>query len=93
MLRRKTGTSDENVFELVTPFAPARDQPAAIHSLVDGIKDGATSQVLMGATGSGKISRRKRRNCRKYFLLENTDWLFRRPGGAIAAFAYVDFGG
>jgi excinuclease ABC subunit B len=54
MLRRKTGTSDENVFELVTPFAPAGDQPAAIHSLVDGIKDGAASQVLMGATGSGK---------------------------------------
>ncbi len=54
MLRRKTGTFDENVFELVTPFAPAGDQPAAIHSLVDGIKDGAASQVLMGATGSGK---------------------------------------
>ncbi|MBT4157202.1 MAG: excinuclease ABC subunit UvrB [Planctomycetaceae bacterium] len=54
MLRRKAGTSDENVFELVTPFAPAGDQPAAIHSLVDGIKDGDASQVLMGATGSGK---------------------------------------
>ena len=54
MPRRKTGTFDENVFELVTPFAPAGDQPAAIHSLVDGVKDGAASQVLMGATGSGK---------------------------------------
>ncbi len=54
MLRRKSGTPDENVFELVTPFAPAGDQPEAIRSLVDGIRDGAASQVLMGATGSGK---------------------------------------
>jgi len=54
MVRRKSGTSDENVFELVTPFAPAGDQPEAIRSLVDGITDGAASQVLMGATGSGK---------------------------------------
>ena len=54
MVRRKSGTSDKNVFELVTPFAPAGDQPEAIRSLVDGIRDGAASQVLMGATGSGK---------------------------------------
>jgi len=54
MLRRKSGTPDENVFELVTPFAPAGDQPEAIRSLVDGITNGAASQVLMGATGSGK---------------------------------------
>ena len=54
MLRRKSGTPDGNVFELVTPFAPAGDQPEAIRSLVDGITDGAISQVLMGATGSGK---------------------------------------
>jgi excinuclease ABC subunit B len=54
MLRRKYATPDGNIFELVTPFAPAGDQPAAIRSLVDGVKDGAASQVLMGATGSGK---------------------------------------
>ena len=54
MLRRKAGLPDGNVFELVTPFAPAGDQPEAIRSLVDGITDGAASQVLMGATGSGK---------------------------------------
>ena len=54
MLRRKSGLPDTNVFELVTPFAPAGDQPEAIRSLVDGITDGAASQVLMGATGSGK---------------------------------------
>ncbi|MDG1992711.1 MAG: excinuclease ABC subunit UvrB, partial [Pirellulales bacterium] len=54
MLRRKSSTPDGNVFELVSPFAPAGDQPQAIRSLVDGVKDGAASQVLMGATGSGK---------------------------------------
>ena len=54
MLRRKSSKPDGNIFELVTPFAPAGDQPEAIRSLVDGIKDGAASQVLMGATGSGK---------------------------------------
>ena len=54
MLRRKSATPDGNIFELVTPFAPAGDQPEAIRSLVDGVKDGAASQVLMGATGSGK---------------------------------------
>ena len=54
MLRRKSATPDGNIFELVTPFAPAGDQPAAIRSLVDGVKDGAASQVLMGSTGSGK---------------------------------------
>ena len=54
MLRRKSGLPDGNVFELVTPFAPAGDQPEAIRSLVDGITDGAATQVLMGATGSGK---------------------------------------
>ena len=54
MLRRKSGLPDGIVFELVTPFAPAGDQPEAIRSLVDGITDGAASQVLMGATGSGK---------------------------------------
>ena len=54
MLRRKSGLPDGNVFELVTPFAPAGDQPKAIRSLVDGITDGAATQVLMGATGSGK---------------------------------------
>ena len=54
MRRLNAGTPNGNIFELVTPFAPAGDQPEAIRSLVDGISDGAASQVLMGATGSGK---------------------------------------
>jgi len=42
------------VFELVAPYQPAGDQPAAIEALVQGIEEGRASQVLMGVTGSGK---------------------------------------
>ena len=41
-------------FELVSEFAPSGDQPTAIASLVRGIKEEKKSQVLLGATGTGK---------------------------------------
>ena len=41
-------------FDLVSKFAPSGDQPEAIKKLVDGINEGKKSQVLMGATGTGK---------------------------------------
>jgi len=41
-------------FELVAPYEPAGDQPAAIEELVTGIKGGERDQVLLGVTGSGK---------------------------------------
>ena len=41
-------------FNLVSPFAPAGDQPQAIEALVDGIERGQKAQVLLGVTGSGK---------------------------------------
>ena len=41
-------------FELVSKYQPTGDQPEAIKSLVDGVNDGLTSQVLKGVTGSGK---------------------------------------
>jgi excinuclease ABC subunit B len=47
-------TPDPHVFELVAPYAPAGDQPAAIDALVRGVDEGRASQVLMGVTGSGK---------------------------------------
>ena len=43
-----------DVFELVSPYQPAGDQPEAIEALVQGIEDGRAAQVLMGVTGSGK---------------------------------------
>jgi excinuclease ABC subunit B len=41
-------------FQLVSPFAPAGDQPQAIAQLVDGLKNGLAKQTLLGVTGSGK---------------------------------------
>ena len=45
---------DSSIFELVAPYAPAGDQPAAIDALVRGIEEDKAAQVLMGVTGSGK---------------------------------------
>ncbi len=41
-------------FELISPFKPQGDQPAAIAELVAGLKDDVHEQVLLGVTGSGK---------------------------------------
>jgi len=41
-------------FELVCPFEPSGDQPAAIAGLVEGLSEGAKDQCLLGITGSGK---------------------------------------
>ncbi len=54
MPHRPSTTLSPGVFELVSPYPPAGDQPAAIDALVQGIGEGAASQVLMGVTGSGK---------------------------------------
>ena len=42
------------MFDLVSKYEPSGDQPQAIEKLVDGIKNGKKSQVLLGATGTGK---------------------------------------
>jgi excinuclease ABC subunit B len=42
------------LFTLVSPHEPAGDQPRAIAELVEGLERGDRSQVLMGATGTGK---------------------------------------
>ncbi len=41
-------------FELVAPYKPTGDQPAAIDALVEGILRGDKEQTLLGVTGSGK---------------------------------------
>ena len=46
--------SKDQKFRLVSDFEPKGDQPAAIKSLVQGIKDGEKHQTLLGATGTGK---------------------------------------
>ncbi len=42
------------MFELVSDYQPAGDQPQAIAKLTEGILSGAKHQVLLGVTGSGK---------------------------------------
>jgi excinuclease ABC subunit B len=41
-------------FKLHSKFSPAGDQPNAIKSLVQGLKNGDKFQTLLGATGTGK---------------------------------------
>ena len=41
-------------FNLITDFLPTGDQPSAIKSLIDGIKNNEKHQTLLGVTGSGK---------------------------------------
>ena len=55
-------------FQLVSPFSPAGDQPQAIEALSRGIVEGASRQVLMGVTGSGKT-----------FTMANVIERFQRP--------------
>src|SRR5579863_1271539 len=42
------------MFELVSSYQPAGDQPQAIAKLTEGILSGAKHQALLGVTGSGK---------------------------------------
>ena len=41
-------------FKLKAPFKPTGDQPEAINTLVNGVRQGMKQQVLLGATGTGK---------------------------------------
>src|SRR5215467_13365504 len=42
------------MFELVSPYQPAGDQPQAIAKLTEAVLSGAKHQTLLGVTGSGK---------------------------------------
>jgi excinuclease ABC subunit B len=41
-------------FKVVSDYSPAGDQPKAIASLIEGIRNGLAHQTLLGVTGSGK---------------------------------------
>jgi excinuclease ABC subunit B len=43
-----------STFKLVSEFEPKGDQPQAIEALSNGVLEGASHQVLLGVTGSGK---------------------------------------
>jgi excinuclease ABC subunit B len=55
-------------FQLVSKFAPAGDQPAAIAQLAEGLNDGEAGMTLLGVTGSGKT-----------FTIANTIQQLQRP--------------
>ncbi|WP_052355789.1 excinuclease ABC subunit UvrB [Castellaniella defragrans] len=44
----------DSPFQLFQPYPPAGDQPAAIDTLEEGVRDGLMCQTLLGVTGSGK---------------------------------------
>lgn len=44
----------KKLFKIHAAFQPAGDQPSAIASLVNGVNQGQTQQILLGVTGSGK---------------------------------------
>ena len=46
--------ASDGKFQLVSPYKPAGDQPAAITKLIDGFQAGLAHQTLLGVTGSGK---------------------------------------
>ena len=47
-------TSTDKQFELVSPYSPQGDQPAAIEKIIQGLNGGMKNQTLLGITGSGK---------------------------------------
>ena len=48
------GTTFRAMFDLVSPYQPAGDQPQAIEKLTQWVADGVAHQTLLGVTGSGK---------------------------------------
>ncbi len=44
----------KSTFQLHADFKPAGDQPNAIKSLINGVNQGLSRQILLGVTGSGK---------------------------------------
>lgn len=47
-------TFPNSPYQLLQPFEPSGDQPAAIAKLIEGLTDGLSYQTLLGVTGSGK---------------------------------------
>ncbi len=45
---------EEKPFKVISKFQPTGDQPQAIENLTEGLRDGLSAQVLLGATGTGK---------------------------------------
>jgi excinuclease ABC subunit B len=76
------------VFDLVSPYQPAGDQPQAIAKLTESVLAGAKHQTLLGVTGSGKT-----------FTIANVIKNFEKPtlvishNKTLAAQLYAEFKG
>ena len=74
------------MFELVSAYSPAGDQPTAIAKLTEGVLSGVKHQTLLGVTGSGKT-----------FTVANVIKNFNRPtlvishNKTLAAQLYAEF--
>jgi len=74
------------IFELVSPFEPAGDQPRAVADLCRGLGEGAREQVLLGVTGSGKTF-----TMAKVIAETNRPALVLAPNKTLAAQLYSEF--
>jgi excinuclease ABC subunit B len=74
------------IFELVSPFEPAGDQPGAVAALCRGLAEGAREQVLLGVTGSGKTF-----TMAKVIAATNRPALVLAPNKTLAAQLYSEF--
>ncbi|MEH6833725.1 MULTISPECIES: excinuclease ABC subunit UvrB [Falsihalocynthiibacter] len=75
-------------FVLSSEFSPAGDQPTAIRELVDGINSGEQSQVLLGATGTGKTF-----TMAKVIEATQRPAIILAPNKTLAAQLYAEFKG
>ncbi len=74
------------IFGLASNFSPKGDQPAAIHSLVEGIGQQLSGQVLLGITGSGKTF-----TAANVIAKTGKPALFIAPNKTLAAQLYSEF--
>ena len=51
---QSTALKSQEKFEIISNFSPSGDQPNAIKTLVQNLRDRENEQVLLGVTGSGK---------------------------------------
>jgi excinuclease ABC subunit B len=73
-------------FELVSKFSPAGDQPQAIEKIVKGFAEGKATQVLLGATGTGKTF-----SCANVIAQLNKPTLILAHNKTLAAQLYKEF--
>ncbi|MCZ6596158.1 MAG: excinuclease ABC subunit UvrB [Planctomycetota bacterium] len=73
-------------FQLVCPFQPTGDQPAAIETLVAGLRSGSAHQTLLGITGSGKTF-----TMAAVVATVNRPTLVLSPNKTLAAQLYAEF--